>query len=242
VELVKNSTMGYFDHFVQYPTTHVGNWIKNRSRCSIFTIIASFLLNKHSRILEIGGGMGELALFFRNANYEHYVIVEPNSYMRESLIKKGFITKNYLIPSLKEEDNTYDAIILIDVFEHLNDMNDACQFMEEAKRVLIPGGFLFILSPDYLHWKAEFFNGDYSHSYVTTVRRLFQLFYNMGFRTERFFYISGFFKGNFATIASYMVRFFLFFVGVNFINNRLYNFKLTFLRQFLIVGTSIHEK
>jgi SAM-dependent methyltransferase len=234
--------MGFFDHFSEIPPTRIGKWIKNRSRYRVFTTIAEFLPDKNSSILEIGGGMGELAKYFKRDNYQNYVIVEPNSFMREILNSKGYTTKNYLIPSLLEDDNSFHAIILIDVFEHLNDTHDASKFMKEAKRVLIPGGVLCILSPDYLHWKVDFFNGDYSHSFITTLRRLYQLFINYGFRTEHYTYFSGFFSGNWATIVSYIVRIFMFFVGRNYINNRLYNFKLTFLRQFLIIGTSNHDK
>jgi SAM-dependent methyltransferase len=234
--------MNYFDHFAHFPGTNIGKWIKYKSRYRVFKYIEPFLSCKNLRILEIGGGMGELAIIFREANFHNYIIVEPNSIMRRQLNNYGFITRDYLIPTILEKDKSFDAIILVDVFEHLNDAREATQFIVEAKRVLKPGGVLCIMSPDFLHWKDEFFNGDYTHSNITSVRRLIQLFYNYGFHPEKYVYISGFFVGKAATFASYLTRFLLFFVHGNSLNDRLYRFKLTHFRQFLIIGTSLNDQ
>ena len=228
--------MSFFDHYAQSSSTPLGDCIKRRERKRQFAVMEPFLRSRGCQILEIGPGMGELPDLFLNAGYRNYTVVEPNDRMRNRLAARGVMTKNYLIPHLHEEDNAYDAIILFEVFEHLNDSHEAAIFIAEARRVLRPGGLLCILAPDYLHWKEDFFNCDFSHANVTSVRRTLQLFYNNGFRMLTYAYFSGFFMRIPATVASHMVRLAFAFSSSNGIDKKWYKIKLTFLRKFLIIG------
>ena len=228
--------MSYFDHFATSPMTSFGSWILHRTLGREFGLMAPLVPDQRSAILEIGPGMGELARMFRSGGYHNYTVVEPNTLMREHLARQGFFTKNYLIPTLEEADSSYDVIILSDVFEHLNDTNEAKLFMAEAKRVLRPGGLLCIGSPDYTHWHEDFFNADFSHSNITSVRRTTQLFQNTGLTELKHVYFSGFLTGIAATMASHIVRLGLFFLHSSNNENKLYKLKLTFLRRFFIIG------
>jgi len=228
--------MSYFDHFAQSPSTPIGNWITGRTKQHEFALMKPLLPDRGCAILEVGPGTGELAAVFLEAGYRNYTVVEPNAMMREHLARKDVITKDYMIPKLAEEDNSYDAIILIDVFEHLDSSREARIFTTEARRVLRPGGILCIASPDYLHWKEDFFNCDFSHSNITSVRRTLQLLHNNGFRTLEYVYFSGFFTGTLATLMSYLARIGLWFANSNGIDKKLYKLKLTFLRRFFIIG------
>lgn len=228
--------MTYFDHFVHSPSTPVGHWIKRRERQRQFALLQPFFPNPDCTILEIGPGMGEVSEIFLNAGYRNYTAVEPNDTMRNRLAARGVITKNYLIPHLDEEDNAYDAIILFDVFEHLKDTHEATIFVAEAQRVLRPRGLLCILAPDYLHWKEDFFNCDFSHANVTSLRRTLQLLHNNGFRMLTYAYFSGFFTRMPATLVSHMARLAFSFSSSNGIDKKWYKFKLAFLRKFLIIG------
>ncbi len=229
--------MTYFDHFATSPMSPVGRWILLNIMKREFSIIKPLLQKKDSAILEIGPGMGELAELFLEAGYINYTVVEPNTLMREHLEHKGFRAKNYLIPELDEKDESYDVIVVNDVFEHLNDTQAAKTFISEAYRVLRTGGILCIGSPDYTHWHEDFFNADFSHSNITSVRRTQQLFINNGLKLVKYVYLSGFLTGITATIFSYMVRI----LGWGFHSaendNKLYKLKLTFLRRFLIIGS-----
>lgn len=228
--------MSFFDHFSDSSSTRLGDWITRRTAQQEFALIRPYLPAKEAAILEIGPGMGDLAALCLAAGYRNYTIVEPNDSMRERLACTGVVAKNYLIPRLEEEDSSYDTIILSNVFEHLNGESQAGCFIAEAQRVLRPSGTLCLLSPDYLHWKEDFFNCDFSHNNVTSVRRAMQLFYNGGFHTLGYAYLSAFLTGAPATATSHLVRAGLFFADGNGMNQKLYKLKLTFLRRFLIVG------
>jgi SAM-dependent methyltransferase len=156
--------------------------------------------------------------------------------MRRTLASKGITTRDYLVPPLAEAASSYDAIVLINVFEHLDDARQARLFIDEAWRVLRREGVLCIAAPDYLHWRQDFFNCDFSHNNVTSVRRTLQLFHNGGFRLLRYDYYSGFFTGALATAVSHLVRVGLSFADGNGIDKKLYKLKLTFLRRFILLG------
>src|SRR4029079_9015061 len=51
----------------------------------------------------------------------------------------------------------------------------------EPRRVLRPGGTCFVVVPDYLKERTFFWDVDYTHNFVTTERRVTQLFYDGGF-------------------------------------------------------------
>jgi len=229
--------VGYFDHFVQTKTaTSIGRMILRRMKQREFVIIQRYLSNRESSILEIGPGNGEVTELLLKAGYRNYTVVEPNTVMRERLASKGVTVKDYMIPCLSEEDSTYDAIILISVLEHLGNTQQAIIFFDEAWRVLRPRGILFILSPDYTHWKEDFFLCDYTHCNITSVRRTLQLFHNHGFRPLKWIYFSGFFTGRLATIVSHIARLSLFFASCDGIADKLYKLKLSFSRRFLVIG------
>ena len=70
------------------------------------------------------------------------------------------------------------------VLEHMSGIDAARQFVAEAHRVLRPGGVLFVVVPDYLAERGFFWDIDYTHNFVTTERRVKQLFYDGGFETR----------------------------------------------------------
>ena len=227
--------MSGFDHFIQ-STTPIGRWIMRARAQRELSVMQPFLPGLDCAILEIGAGMGEMGDLLLQAGFQNYTAVEPSKIMREHLASKGIITKEYVVPPLAEEDASHDAIILIDMFEHLNDAREAQAFIAEAWRVLRPGGILYIASPDYLHWKEDFFHCDYSHNNITSVRRTLQLLHNSGFQVLKNVYLGGFFTGIPATAISHVVRWGLFFAKGSRLDNKLYKLKLSFLRRFLIVG------
>jgi SAM-dependent methyltransferase len=226
----------FYDHFAKQSITPIGNWITQRAGRRQLTLIQPFLPGTGCAILEIGPGLGVLAELFMQKGYCNYTAVEPNVTMRAHLVERGIRSKSYRIPLIDEEDHTYDLIILSHVFEHLDGTSEARIFMREAQRVLQPGGHLCIISPDYLHLREDFFNVDYTHSNITTLRRTIQLFRDNGFRVVKSAYLSGFFGGPLATVVSYLFRLGLFFCEGNRLDAKLYKLKTTFLRSFLVIG------
>ena len=77
-----------------------------------------------------------------------------------------------------------DVVYADQVLEHMSGIDAARQFTAEALRALRPGGVFFVVVPDYLKERTFFWDVDYTHNFVTTERRMKQLFNDGGFEIE----------------------------------------------------------
>jgi SAM-dependent methyltransferase len=233
----------YFDHFIGGKPTQIGDFLHHKKIVNEFKLINKFVQNSNIEILEIGPGKGDLAITFLKNGYVKYDIVEPNDIMRSELVKVGVRSaKNYMVPELREKDGSYDLIIASDVFEHLNSAKEAHLFISEAKRVLRKNGLLFILSPDYLDWKEDFFNCDFSHSNPTSIRRTMQLFYNSNITTVYWDYSYACFKGATGKLLNMAIKTITHFSKGNSLDSKPYKLRLTFLGRIRIIGKNEESK
>ena len=230
--------MAYFDHFATARSTRIGDWLTVRAIETQFAFLSRYLpKDGNADILEIGPGYGEFAARIIAAGYANYDVVEPNPALRKKIASLGVRrTKSYLIPNLDELDESYDAIIVCDVFEHLNDAREAQRFIAEAKRVLRGGGILFILSADFLDWKEDFYNCDFSHSNPTTVRRTHEMFLNEELVPEANRYMYSGFTGLTGLLMSRLVKMATFWARGEGLDFKSYKLRLTFLRRFMIIA------
>lgn len=232
--------MRFFGHFADNKPTSFGSWLTRQTVKAQFKFLNDDLPSDRSiAILEIGPGRGEFASEFLQAGYVNYSIVEPDDTLRaicESLpVKTAYSTT---IPPFPVASGTQDLVIMCDVFEHMNDTKMATDVIAEMKRVLKPNGLVLILSPDYLQWKEEFYNCDFSHSNPTTVRRTSQMFSNAGIETVKYGYHYNFLSGVIGMTVGGLVKLLTGpLKGLGASNDsRLYRLRLCFLRRFLIIG------
>lgn len=230
--------MAFFDHFARGTATQAGAWLEKLTKHREQVYISRFLKSRDVEILEIGPGQGLLAQIFINNGFSRFDACEPNPLMNSLLTGIGIRTiSNFIVPPIQAPDCSYDALIVADVLEHLPDAESAQDFVKEAGRVLRPGGLLVITSPDCLDWKTDFFNCDFTHNYVTTLRRARQLLYDTGFRIggSRYTYgpltgVGGFMMSRGVKVLTFLAS------GAQSDDDKLYKLRLTFLRRFTIVG------
>jgi SAM-dependent methyltransferase len=170
-----------------------------------------------------------------------YCAVEPNEEMAVSLEKRGAVVARGIVPPLPQFDRNFDAVIMINVMEHMNSMQDALLISRQIREVLKPKGKLIISSPDYLNWRLNFFNCDFSHNYVTSRRRLRQLLLDTGYENIKSYYLSGPLSGFLCLlITTFISRLPFGLLNAVFPDNKifykLYKIQLTFLRKVLIIG------
>jgi SAM-dependent methyltransferase len=230
--------MAYFDHFATARSTGIGDWLTAYATEQQFSFLSRYLtVDRKPEILEIGPGRGEFAVRMMAGGFKNYDVVEPNDSLRATLESQGArCSKSYLIPDLLEADASYDAIIVRDVFEHLNDAREAQRFVTEARRVLRKGGVLFILSPDFMDWKEDFYNCDFSHSNPTTVRRTQEMFVNERLATVAYAYAYSGFQGVVGFFLNHVVKMLTFWASGEDLDFKPYKLRLTFLRHFMIIG------
>ena len=97
------------------------------------------------------------------------------------LKKKGLKVIESWTPPMPMADATADVVYADQVLEHMSGIEEARQFTAEALRSLKPGGVFFVVVPDYLKERQFFWDVDYTHNFVTTERRVRQLFNDGGF-------------------------------------------------------------
>jgi SAM-dependent methyltransferase len=228
----------FFDHFSRADKpTRIGEWFVTALARKIFRYAQ---IAPGGRVLEIGPGRGDFADICLKEGLE-YSAIEANRQMAEALQKKGAGVVLALVPPLPLLEKEFDAVVMINVMEHMNSTQDALAITRQIRQVLKPKGKLVICSPDYLNWRHNFFNCDFSHAYVTTRRRLDQLLVNGGFGGTRSCHLCGPISGLLCFILTPLVSRLPFgllnaMLPNNKVFHKLYKAQLTFSRKVLIVG------
>ena len=146
------------------------------------------LLMRHATppgdFLEIGPGQGSLARLAVSAGWR-YRAMEASPILIEQLRGAGLEVVEGWAPPILADDASCDVVYADQVLEHMTGIDAARAFVAEARRVLRPGGRLFVVVPDYLKERTFFWDVDYTHNFVTTERRVKQLLYDGGFEVDR---------------------------------------------------------
>jgi len=238
MENQKKESDAFFDHFSREDkSTKMGSRLVKALSRKIFRYIEPA---SGSSILEIGPGRGVFADICFEEGIEYYA-VEANEQMAASLEKRGANVIRAIVPPLPALDKKFDAVVMIAVMEHMNSMHDALQVTRQIRKVLKPKGKFVICSPDYLNWRHNFFNCDFSHNYVTTQRRLRQLLINGGFDNIKSCHLCGPISGLFCFLITALVSRLPFgLLNALFTDNKilykLYKIQLTFSRKVLILA------
>jgi SAM-dependent methyltransferase len=227
----------FYDHFHQDSPTGLGNWIAKIFSKKIFKYAK---VEPDYGVLEIGPGRGIFTDICIEKGIECSAI-EPNKQMAASLEKRGVNVIRAIVPPLPALDKEFDVVVMINVMEHMNSMQDALQITRQIREVLKPKGKLLICSPDYLNLRHNFFNCDFSHSYVTTRRRLRQLLLSAGFENIKSCFLCGPITGLLCFLITALISRLPFgllnaFFPDNKVFYKLYKIQLTFSRKVLILG------
>lgn len=141
------------------------------------------LLMRHASpgtMLEIGPGRGSLAQLAVSQGW-NYRAMEASDILIGHLRGLGLDVVEGWAPPILAGDSSVDVVYADQVLEHMSGIDAARQFVSEARRVLKPGGHLFVVVPDYLKERTFFWDVDYTHNFVTTERRMQQLLRDGGF-------------------------------------------------------------
>ena len=131
-------------------------------------------------MFEIGPGHGTLADQAVSAGWR-YTAIEASPILIDVLRKKGLRVIEAFTPPIPIADAIADVVYADQVLEHMSGIDAARHFTAEGLRALRPGGIFFVVVPDYLKERTFFWDVDYTHNFVTTERRVKQLFNDNGF-------------------------------------------------------------
>ena len=105
-------------------------------------------LDPGSKVLEVGCGGGHSAAYMARLGFD--VTAIDFSTVAIEAARGNYREVNFVVgdaTDLKFKDSDFDAVVAIEMIEHLEDPK---KFLEEAARLLRPGGNLFIKTPNRL--------------------------------------------------------------------------------------------
>jgi len=172
--------MPFYDFKSKNSRTALGQRIVERTTDKVFKIIQPYLKDGFY-ILDIGAGNGEFAERCINNNY-NYSAIEINETYKQKLLSIGVQVISASVPPIPCKENSYDYVHLSHLLEHMSSYDKALELISEIYRVLKPSGYVCIMSPDYLSSHKFFYDGDYTHSFVTTENRVRMLLDDAGFK------------------------------------------------------------
>lgn len=102
-------------------------------------------MDPHGRLLDVGCGEGVLVEEFLGQGLD---AIGLDLNYECDFVQRGSVL------DLPFDDSTFDMVLLLDVFEHLN-FDDQPQALREIMRVLLPGGRLVASIPNLAHWTSR---------------------------------------------------------------------------------------
>ena len=146
-------------------------------------IEAEFMKTGKARVLDIGCATGALlaALGQRGWKCTGVEISGPQAeYARQ---EKNLDIRSVALEENHFPDSSFEVVIASHLIEHLN---DPAAFFREAKRILIPGGWFIVTTPNIAGLQARLFGSKWrsainDHLYLFSVKTLSALFQEAGF-------------------------------------------------------------
>jgi SAM-dependent methyltransferase len=230
--------MPFYDYYGELPSTAIGRgWVVRQAH----NLLAHLLVASPGarRLLEVGPGRGVFADVCA-AKGLAYTALDINRRLLAGVTQRGHGGLLAQAPRLAVADAAFDIAFAAHVIEHSPTYPDALTLVAEMRRVVAPGGVVALVAPDYLGLREDFWNCDYSHSFVTTRRRLRQIARDGGLEpvTERYLWgplegLAGVLGGSLlgGSLVGRVGR-----VLPGRLGERLYKLRLTFARAILIVG------
>lgn len=172
--------MSFYKHYAGRARNPLGVRIKKHQAKIMLTRAASYAENTIKSVLEIGPGDGYIAQHYAQAG-TIYQALERSEEVVERLKSQGINIIQSACPPIPKEVSNFDACYMLHVIEHMKDSDMATSVINEVKEHLNDDGLLIIACPDFMKWKAYFYDCDYTHSFPITKRRLRQLLVDEGF-------------------------------------------------------------
>lgn len=165
--------MPFYDYYGELPATATGQaWVRAQAAHVLSTLTST--APQARSLFEIGPGRGIFADLCAARGLQ-YVALDINQRLLAATRARGHAGIRAIAPVLPVADGQFDIVFASHVIEHSPGYRDALTLLDEMRRVVRPGGLVVLIAPDYLALREDFWNCDYSHSFVTTRRRLRQI-------------------------------------------------------------------
>ncbi|MCL2259818.1 MAG: class I SAM-dependent methyltransferase [Fibromonadales bacterium] len=175
----------FYDSFSNRKRNRLGSFLVEKTFEELAKISAEYAPVK---ILEIGVGKGVLyEKLKKELPQMEYTGIEAGDAMYAEARNKGINAIKCFIPPFPQEleKGSFDLIIMSHILEHFINYREVLEVLNGINPLLKPQGKLLIFCPCALDYGMDFFDGDYSHSYITTQNRVEELLLDSGFQVIR---------------------------------------------------------
>jgi len=186
-------------------------------------------------ILEIGPGKGEFARVAGQEERISYKGVEINQTMTNNLRAEGYDIVHGGVPPFPFSE-TFDAIFMDQVFEHMEDRSQAITMITSCWNALNEGGMLLISSPEIRLWGVDFFAGDYTHNWPTSLENTEQILTDHDFAIVESHYIACNIRGALPTTLIAYTTNILYHTGILYLTGKAFKLKTVLFPSFTILA------
>ena len=127
------------------------------------------------KTLEFGPGRGHFAREVSSSGWEYRAVDGSSAVVRLLREENIEVIQAFVPPVPKEAGEGYDLVLMEHFIEHMDSPVSARELADSVYQVLSQNGLLFIVAPDFLVHRSNFWDCDYTHAFVTTIQRLRQL-------------------------------------------------------------------
>ncbi|GEM_PF-1863374 len=203
------------------------------------------LTGTEKNLLEIGPGTGGYIEEASRLGLK-CSIAEPNKLLAQACLQKAPKIKiiPHAVPPIKSPSSVFDIVYMGHVIEHFSDHKEVIQVMNEIHRVLKKKGILLLFYPDYLYFGKDFFDIDYTHSYITTPNRIKYILADTCFKIVKTETFNACFSGPYRILLSPLFRIFSLSMGFCYWLTKMEIFlkaKITFGRNILVTAIPLEN-
>jgi len=172
----------FYDSFSNRKRNRLGSFLVEKTFESLAKIAASYAPVK---ILEIGIGK---AVFYEKLKQKiplmEYTGIEAGDALYKEAKDKGINAIKCFIPPFPQEleKGSFDLIAMSHILEHFKDYKEVLEVLSGINALLKPKGKLLLFYPCARDYGIDFFDCDYSHSYITTQNRVKDLLSDSDFK------------------------------------------------------------
>jgi SAM-dependent methyltransferase len=178
--------MPFYDNYFSRSDSisSIGKWIIAREVQNRIRLSQKLNPRTTPKTLEFGPGKGHFARAVLSLGWK-YCAIDGSPSVLKLLKEDGIeVIQAFVPPMPKEAGGGYDLVLMEHFIEHMDSPASARELVDSVHQSLSPNGLIFIVAPDFLVHRSNFWDCDYTHSFVTTVQRLRQLLIDCNFEVR----------------------------------------------------------
>lgn len=176
--------MPFYDNYFARSdsVSRIGKWIITREVQNRIRLARSLSDQTALKTLELGPGRGHFAREILSLGWE-YQAVDASPAVLRLLREEGIeVLQSFVPPMPAEAGGGYDLVLMEHFIEHMDSPASARALVDSICQSLTPNGLIIIVAPDFLAHRSNFWDCDYTHSFVTTAERLRQLLLDSNYK------------------------------------------------------------